>query len=262
MLVLRVELDIELTALVVVGRSHHRIHGWLLVFARIRIVRIVCGNDEVVHFFAGNLPTGGVFHVRTASGPGSILRVVLVRCPEPILDSKEGIAIELLASWACLIVAECLRAVGSVLHLIGHDSHRIDEECKVLLKVSRAQNFKLQGRNLSTLSHLLQHLLASFLVAAGVDQVILNLLGLENIEILLQCLSLGVQRHVGLRRCATDHGLLHTAVRVGGAAVAGAVLVLRVAVSLIGIEAGLRLVHVEVALPLAGFLVLKHLPDV
>ena len=126
LLVLGIKLDVELASLVVVGRAHHRIHGRLLVFARVGVVRIVCGNNKIVHFFPRNLPAGGVFHVRTTGGPGSILRVVLVRCSEPILDSKEGEAVELLASRTRLIVAQSLRTVGIVLHLIRHDSHRID----------------------------------------------------------------------------------------------------------------------------------------
>jgi len=47
-----VELDVELTALVVVSRAHHRVHRWLLVLARVRVVRVVRWYDEVVHFFA------------------------------------------------------------------------------------------------------------------------------------------------------------------------------------------------------------------
>jgi hypothetical protein len=52
LLVNRVELDVELTALVIVSRAHHRVHRWLLVFARVRVVRVVRWYDEIVHFFA------------------------------------------------------------------------------------------------------------------------------------------------------------------------------------------------------------------
>jgi len=66
-----------------------------------------------------------------------------------------------------------------------------------------------------------------------------------------------------LRRSGPNFRLLHlnAAVRIGGAAVAGAELVLRVSDTTISlIETSLRLVHgAEPALPLTRFLVLDHL---
>lgn len=90
----RVELDEELSSLVVVGRAtHHGVHARLLVLARVRVVRVISWDDEVVHLLAEHLLARGVLDEATG-GTGTILRVIVIRTGlGAILNTKVGVAV-------------------------------------------------------------------------------------------------------------------------------------------------------------------------
>jgi hypothetical protein len=66
-----ITLNEKLTSLVVVAATHHWVHGWL-IFAGIRVVRIVHWDNEVIHFLLQNLLASCILDV-TSSSPCSIV---------------------------------------------------------------------------------------------------------------------------------------------------------------------------------------------
>ena len=252
-----VELNVELSALVVVGRAtHHRIHRRLLLRG-VGVVRIVGRDDEVVHLLLEHLFARGVLDESTSSS-SSILRVVIAAFGA-ILNSKVGVAIELLPSRAGLIARDGLTC--SEIGLGWHDTHRIDQQGEVLLEVSRTEDLELESWHVSLLHDLVQHALSSLLSVAVEDHVVLDLFGLKDIEVLFH--GLGLHLHlvlwlilsIGVADSRTSHS-----VRVIRAPVGGSLQVLRVigVVSLVEAAEPVLIGRAQVSGPLLSLLALYH----
>ena len=128
-----ITLDEKLTTLVVVAAAHHGVHGWL-IFAGIRIVRIVHWDNEVIHFLLKNLLASCILDVSSGS-PSSVITLFFVfvtLCS--VLNTEVGEAIELLSPWSVLISYKRL-TVKIVVLLLRENTHWVQKKSKVFFKV-------------------------------------------------------------------------------------------------------------------------------
>jgi hypothetical protein len=59
-----IELNVKLSSLMIIASTHHWIHVWLIL--AFRIVWIVHGDDEIVHFLLKYLLASSVFNVASS----------------------------------------------------------------------------------------------------------------------------------------------------------------------------------------------------
>jgi hypothetical protein len=189
-----VALDVELPALVVVPTAHHWVHRGL-VLTCVRIVWIVHRNDEIIHFLFENLFSCGVFDV-AASGSSSIVGLIVFVSLGAVLDSKVSEPVKLLSSGPVFVSNKRL-TIEIVVLLLWQNAERVQEKSEVLLEMSRAQHFELQGWHHTLLDQLLQ-LGLSYLHAVVVE-IVLQFLGVKNVKPILlmvcHCSHVGCWSH-------------------------------------------------------------------
>lgn len=129
----------------IIATAHHRINRRGLFFARIRVVRVVARNNEIVHFFLENLLASSILDV-TSSGTGAILatHIINIFILGTIFHAKVRVAIELLATWTVFVASAI-----EYLALLWNNTHWIDHHGKVFFEVRRAQYFQLQIWNIA-----------------------------------------------------------------------------------------------------------------
>ena len=171
----RIELNVKLTALVVVAAAHHRIDR-RLVLTSIRVVRVIARNNEVIHLFLQNLLASGILDIASSSSSSIFAADVVFVVLDSIFYTEICKTIELLSSRTVFVAGSIER-----LSLRRHNTSRIDYHGEVLFKMGRRQHFQLECLDVALLNQLSQHLLPSLGVLL---KVILDLLRFEHVEVL------------------------------------------------------------------------------
>lgn len=139
-----IELDVKLSALVIISTAHDWIHRWLF-FTCIRIIRIISRDYKIIHFFLQNLLSCCCIFYKTPCCSCTVLWahiIIIILCS--IFHTKICESIEFLSSWTILITYNILNLlILEIILLMRNNTQRINQKCKVFFKMSRAQNFQL-----------------------------------------------------------------------------------------------------------------------
>ena len=148
----------------------------------------------------------GILNV-AASGSSAIVGVVVIILGA-VFNAKIGAAIKILSPRSLLVPGKMLLTVLVFRNLIGDDSHGVQHKCKVLLKMSTAQNLELKVRDLTILGELPQDVL-------GLN-VVLSLKRLDDVSLLLLSLGVGDRLLVLVLNIALLHLAVGIATRTSG----------------------------------------------
>ena len=121
-----IELNIELSTLMVISATHHWIYGWLLL-ACIRIVGVVTWDNEVIHLLLKHLLACSILNVATCSTSPILTAHIILIILDSIFNTKVGVSIEVLPSRSELIT--CIEGFA----LLRHDTHWIDHHGEIFL---------------------------------------------------------------------------------------------------------------------------------
>ena len=140
----------------IIAAAHHRIDRRWLLLAGIGVVRVVAGDDEIVHLFLENLLSSSILDVASSGTCAVLAADIVLLVLDTILNAKVRVAVEFLTTWTIFIACSI-----EYLALLRHNTHGINHHREVLFEVGGAQHFQLQIWNIALFYQLSEHLLPS-----------------------------------------------------------------------------------------------------
>lgn len=140
----QVKLNIKLPSLMIIAAAHHWINRRWLLLAGIGVVRIVAGNDEIVHLFLEDLLASPILDIASSGTCAVLAADIVLLVLDTILNAKVRVAVEFLTTWTIFIACSI-----EYLALLWHNTHWINHHCEVFFEVCRAQYFQLQIWNIA-----------------------------------------------------------------------------------------------------------------
>lgn len=165
----------------VITSSHQWVERRLLLTSVFWCVRVVHGDDEVIHVLQGCRLSGSwIFNHSTHSTGSSssilwaLFLVIVSLCA--IFNTEVGVSVVVLPSWTSISSKTGRSIIVVVLRI---DSHWVDLQSEVFFKMSRAQNLKLEDWSVSLFHKFSQHCLSAL---NGRSEVVWDFLIVENIK--------------------------------------------------------------------------------